>query len=121
MTIYLANFFIYFIIIMSKNDCSSDYDSFSTLCYCNKCLRERDSQRNCHCRTCRQKNIKIYDRCNCHRCHQQRTSPKKKCHNESHNDDQNVSQNEHQNVCKNDSHYDIDECKKGKVIVITIN
>ena len=94
---------------MSRSEYSSDYDNYTSSCYCNKCIRERESQRNCQCNTCRHKNVKIYDRCNCYRCYQQRTSSKKKC------------QNECQYECQHDTHNDNDDCKKGKVIVITIN
>lgn len=99
---------------MPKNDCNTNYDNYTTICYCNKCIRERESRRNCKCRNCRAKNTKIYDyRCNCYQCYQKRVSPKKKCLNECLNECLNDS------IC--DSNNDNDECKKGKVIVITIN
>ena len=104
----------------SRDDYS---DSYSTNCNCRKCVNEREKRRDCHCKSCCKKKAvhtcensrndrcsknvgytqilrnEMQENCNCDRCVEKRC--KQTCCN---------------NECCND-----DECKKGKVIVITIN
>ena len=96
-----------------KDDYSSSYDSYSSNCSCKKCVRVREKKRDCQCSTCRPpKIVKTCDNCSCHKC------KKERCEKERYEKERCEKDNCDDYCCKKDSD---DECKKGKVIVITIN
>lgn len=93
-----------------KDEYSTDYDSYSVNCNCSRCTRTREKKREkeCQCNTCRKpkvKSTKLCEHCSCHDCSKKREDHEnEKCKRERH-------------CCDSDK----DECKSGKIIVITIN
>ena len=80
-----------------------DEDSYTTNCNCRKCVNEREKRRDCHCNSCCKKRTQSCEHSNVSRC----------CKND-------VSENCNCDRCIEKRCHN-DECKKGKVIVITIN
>ena len=103
-----------------KEEYSMGYDSYNINCKCSKCTRTREKKRDCQCKSCRKTKVRSYKTCE----YSNKSEDSSDCSERSYNSYEYCTKEpECKDKCKREQYccnYDKDECKSGKVIVITI-